>query len=85
LLGNTGNQLPVPPAVGDKAGQLKIKSDGTTELTGLNLTIDGKTVTITGEEIASDASLINTQKGPTVSVEANDTASILGGKVKLNS
>lgn len=71
--------------VGDKAGELKIKSDGTIELTGINLTIDGKTVTIIGEEITSDASLINTQKGPTVSVEADDTASIQGGKVKLNS
>jgi type VI secretion system secreted protein VgrG len=70
--------------VGDKAGELKIKSDGTIELTGLNLTIDGKTVTIKGEKITSDATETNTQKGPTVSLEAVDTVSIQGGTIKLN-
>jgi type VI secretion system secreted protein VgrG len=70
--------------VGDKASELKMKSDGTIELKGLKLTIDGKTVEIKGEEITSEASKVNTHKGTTVSVEGGDTTSISGRMVKLN-
>lgn len=71
--------------VNEGASQLKMKSDGTIELKGVTLNIDGQSVTIKGEEITSDASKVNKHRGPTVLVEGGDTTSITGGIVKLNS
>jgi type VI secretion system secreted protein VgrG len=68
------------------ASELKMKQDGTIVLSGIKLTVSGQDlVKIMGKDVKSVAEKSNTNAGGKVLVQANDTASILGGLVKLNS
>ena len=68
------------------ASELKMKQDGTIVLSGIKLTVDGQNlVEIFGKDVNSVAEKSNTNTGAKVLVQANETASILGNLVKLNS
>jgi type VI secretion system secreted protein VgrG len=68
------------------ASELKMKQDGTIVLRGIKLEVTGQDlVEISGKDVNSVAENSNTNTGGKVLVQANDTASILGGLGKLNS
>lgn len=63
---------------------LIMKSDGTIELKGVALAIDGANIGIHGDEVTSEASGKNTAMGDTILVKGTSTATLQGGMVLLN-
>jgi type VI secretion system secreted protein VgrG len=64
--------------------QLIMKSDGTIELKGVAVAIDGANVGIHGDEVTSKAGGKNTTMGDTTLVKGSSTATLQGGMVLLN-